>query len=158
VIDGFEFASAGATQQGSLPISEFRRLRDLLATDAGEVRYEVHGQRDARGRPALRVGVQGTLQLKCQRCLEALAFAVDESELLVLAAAQDEIDAQPADVEAPDMVVASDEMAVRDLVEDQLILALPYAPRHEGCEAGAAGEEGGRTSPFAGLRGMLHKN
>jgi hypothetical protein len=41
VIDGFEFASAGATQQGTLPVSEFPRLRDLLASDAGEVAYEV---------------------------------------------------------------------------------------------------------------------
>jgi hypothetical protein len=37
VIDGFEFASAGATQQGVLPLSGFERLRDMLASDQGEV-------------------------------------------------------------------------------------------------------------------------
>jgi hypothetical protein len=37
VIDGFEFASAGAAQQGVWPVSGFARVRELLASDAGEV-------------------------------------------------------------------------------------------------------------------------
>jgi uncharacterized protein len=155
VIDGFEFASAGATQQGSMPISGFSRLRDLLASDAGEVAYKVEGLRDERGRPGLRVGVQGTLQLRCQRCLEAMPYEVNEEDLLVLAATQAEIDADPVDAQAPDRVLAGKQMAVRDLIEDELILALPYAARHEGCKAAA--ETGGRgsISPFAGLRGLI---
>jgi uncharacterized protein len=155
VIDGFEFASAGATQHGVLPLSGFSRLRDLLASDAGEVAYEVEGLRDERGRPSLRVTVRARLQLRCQRCLEAMPFEVDEQELLVLAATPAEIDADPADVQAPDRVLAEKEMQVRDLVEDELILALPYAPRHEGCKAGAARGEGAKVSPFAGLRSLL---
>jgi uncharacterized protein len=157
VIDGFEFALAGATQQGVLPVSGFPRLRDLLASDAGEVAYELKGTRDERGRPSLRLGVRGTLQLRCQRCLEALQFEVSEQELLVLAATQAEIDADPVDAQVPDRVLGSKDMAVRDLVEDELILAVPYAPRHEGCNAarGVDGKQEGKISPFAGLRGMI---
>ena len=158
VIDGFEFASAGSTQQGVLPLSGFPRLRDLLASDAGDVAYEVEGLRDERGRPSLRVAVRASLQLRCQRCLEAMPFAVNERELLVLAATQAEIDADPADPQAPDRVLAGKEMQVRDLVEDQLILALPYAPRHEGCAARAARSEETKVSPFAGLRGLIRKH
>jgi uncharacterized protein len=155
VIDGFEFASAGATQQGSMPLSGFSRLRDLLASDAGEVAYEVKGLRDAQGRPSLRVSVRGMLALRCQRCLEALRFEMDEEELLVLAATQEEIDADPTDPQVPDRVLAGKSMALRELIEDQLILALPYAPRHEKCSAaGAVGDEEG-PSPFAGLRGLF---
>jgi uncharacterized protein len=158
VIDGFEFASAGATQQGTMPIGGFSRLRDQLASDAGEVAYEVHGLRDGRGRPSLRVKVQGILQLRCQRCLEPMRFEVDEDDLLVLAATQAEIEADPADAQAPDRVLASKKMALRDLVEDQLILALPYAPRHEGCSGDAAAEGQEENSPFAGLRGLLRRH
>jgi uncharacterized protein len=155
VIDGFEFATAGATQQGILPLDGFARLRDMLASAAGEVSYAVEGMLDGRGRPALRVKVRGTLQLRCQRCLEALPFAVTSDEMLVLAATQAEIDADPADPSLPDRLLAGEAMSVRNLVEDELILALPYAPRHEACEARAkaAGDE--KVSPFAGLRGML---
>jgi ribosomal protein L32 len=73
---------------------------------------------------------------------------VDATRLLVLAATQAEIDAEPADAHAPDRVVAAKEMAVRELVEDELILALPYAPRHEDCERATAARRR-RISPFA---------
>jgi uncharacterized protein len=156
VIDGFEFASAGATQQGRMPLSGFPRLRDLLASDAGDVAYEVKGLRDALGRPSLRVSVRGTLLLRCQRCLEPLRFEVNEEEMLVLAATQDEIDADPVDAEAPDRVLAGKAMALRALIEDELILAVPGAPRHEDCSVGAAAGNGvEEVSPFAGLRGLL---
>ena len=154
VIDGFEFASAGATREGVLPISGFPRLRDMLASEAGEVAYELRGMRDERGRPALQVSVQGTLELCCQRCLEPLAFEVHAEEMLVLAANVNEIHAEPADAHAPDRVVGGKEMPVRDLIEDELILALPYAPRHEDCSPRAA-HAGERTLPFAGLRGLM---
>ncbi|MBV8031966.1 MAG: DUF177 domain-containing protein [Betaproteobacteria bacterium] len=155
VIDGFEFASAGATQAGRLPVREFPRLRDLLASDAGEVEYEVCGLLDERGRPGLRLAVRGTLELRCRRCLEPVAAKIDEDELLVLASTQEEIDAEPADAELPDRVLASKAMALRDLVEDQIILALPYAPRHEACAAGAAPQDEGKVLPFAGLKGLM---
>jgi uncharacterized protein len=154
VIDGFEFASAGATQQGFLPLTSFPRLRDLLASDAGEIAYVVEGARDARGRPSLRLKVGGALQLRCQRCLEPMAHEVDAESLLVLAATQAELDAEPAQVEGPDRVLGARDMRVAELVEDELILALPLAPRHERC-AGAAVGGGGRRSPFAGLRGLM---
>ena len=156
VIDGFEFASAGATQQGVLPLSGFPRLRDMLASDAGEVAYVVQGVRDARGRPSLRVSVKGTLQLRCQRCLEALPFELRSAELLVLAASRAEIDADPAGAQAPDRLLAEREIAVCDLIEDELILAVPYAPRHERCvEHPEMGDNVRKTLPFAGLKSLM---
>ena len=158
VIDGFEFASAGATQQGVWPLSDFPRLREALASDAGEVAYEINGVRDERGRPSLRVKVRGTLQLRCQRCLEAMPFEVQTDETLVLAATVAEIHDEPADAHAPDRVVAGREMSVRDLIEDELILAVPYAPRHESCNGRAATDADAKASPFAALRGLIRKH
>lgn len=156
VIDGFEFASSGASKQGNWPIGDFPRLGDMLAADTGEVAYEVDGVRDARGRPSLRVRVRGTLQVRCQRCLEAMPLEVQADETLVLAGTLDEIHAEAADAHGADRVVGGKEMLVRDLIEDELILALPYAPRHESCSARPSrGVAGDRTSPFAGLRGLM---
>jgi uncharacterized protein len=155
VIDGFEFASAGAIQQGVWPLSDFQRLRDMLASDEGEVGYRVQGTRDEQGRPALHLRVEGTLQLRCQRCLEPLPFEVRVEDQLVLAATLNEIHAEPADAHAPDRILAGREMPVRELIEDELILALPYAPRHESCEAGAAAQDDRGNSPFARLRGLV---
>ena len=159
VIDGFEFASAGATQQGVWPLADFPRLRDMIATAAGEVAYELSGVRDERGRPALRLQVRGTLPLRCQRCLETMAFEVHTDETLVLAATLEEIHDEPADAHGPNRIVAGREMSLRDLIEDELILAVPYAPRHEDCEVGGQAERTDKVSPFAGLRGLMrHKH
>jgi uncharacterized protein len=155
VIDGFEFASAGATKQGVWPLRNFPRLRDMLARDAGEVRYEINGVRDERGRAALRLQVSGTLELRCQRCLEPMPFEVQTDETLVLAATLDEIHAEPADAQAPDRLVAGKEMALRELIEDELILAVPYAPRHERCVEVRLGDGKEKVLPFAGLRGLM---
>ncbi len=156
VIDGFEFATAGATQEGTLPLSSFPRLQDVLVSNAGEVAYALKGVRDERARPSLQLSARATLQLRCQRCLGPLAHEVRAEALLVLASSQAEIDAEPASVDSPDRVIAGKEMGVRDLVEDELILALPYAPRHEGCEASPTEREV-LSSPFAGLRGMMQR-
>ncbi len=156
VIDGFEFASAGASKEGDWPLGDFPRLRDMLASDAGKVHYSIEGMRDERERPGLRVRISGMLQLRCQRCLEAMAFEVDSDETLVLAGSLAEIHAEPADAHAADRVVAGREMPVRDLVEDELILAVPYAPRHESCTTRPSPDAEAKPSPFAGLRGLLH--
>src|SRR4051794_25599231 len=156
-IDGFEFATAGATQEGTLSISSFPRLQEVLVSDQGEAAYTLSGVRHERGRPSLRLKVRATLGLRCERCLRPLAHEVDTDEILVLAASQAEIDADPVTVDMPSRVVAGKEMAVRQLVEDELILALPYAARHEDCETRPEGHDRAATSPFAGLRGMMQR-
>lgn len=158
VIDGLEFASARASLKGTVPVSGFPRLRDVLALDAGEIAYSINGERDEQGRPALQVSVRGTLQLRCQRCLEAMPYEIELEQRLVLAATQAEIDAERTDPAGPDRVLAGKEMAVRELIEDELILAVPFAPRHENCAAHGVGEVSEAGSPFANLRGLMRKN
>lgn len=156
VIDALEFARAGASLRGSCAVAELGRLREVLYANSGTLEYELHGERDARDRPALRLRLRGALQLVCQRCLGAveLPLAVDAS--LVLAASQAEIDAEPLTADGPDRIVASKSLAVVELIEDELLLAVPYAPRHAQCELqGAAGGEA-KASPFADLGALLH--
>jgi uncharacterized protein len=154
-IDGLDFARTGSKMQGAWPVAELSRLRDALRTDEGTLQYALLGVPQERGYPALRLTVGGTLQLVCQRCLGALEFPLHVDVSLQLAATQAEVDAEPLEAEGPERIVASREMPVRDLVEDEVLLAIPLAPRHERCagrDAGAASEE---NSPFAALRGVV---
>ncbi|HEX5092503.1 MAG TPA: DUF177 domain-containing protein [Burkholderiales bacterium] len=155
LIDGLEFAAAGEQLRGTWPVSEFPRLRDALYDDQGSIAYELRGVRDLQGRPGLALRVTGTMRIACRRCLEAVVVRLDEDTQLWLARTQAEIDAQPVAAEGPDGIVAGREMGVRDLVEDELLLALPYAPRHENCPARGDAAPGTQQSPFAGLRSML---
>lgn len=153
VIDGFDFAESGKVLQGVSPIRDFPRLRDLLHADAGDVEYMVSGNRDREGRPALRIELRGILSLSCRRCLEPLDFPVALDALLTLSRRESEGDEDPVDSDI-ERVVASREMAVRELLEDELLLWVPLAPCHTACVAEpTVGSE--RSSPFANLRGLL---
>lgn len=155
LIDGFEFAAAGGNVRGAWPVSVFPRLRDVLQNDSGSVEYELQGGHDVHGRPRLALYAKARLRLTCQRCLGAVECELEPRSTLLLAATQAEIDAEPITPEMPERVVARRDMAVRDLVEDELLLALPYAPRHEDCAAQGRAAPAGRQMPFATLRGML---
>jgi uncharacterized protein len=129
----------------------------VLISNAGEIDYEVLGTKDDMGRPALQVRVSGPLQLTCQRCLKALPYALRVDATLVLARTEAEVEAQPVEPEGPDRILGSREMAVGTLLEDEVLLAVPFAPRHEQC-AGASGKKSAaQGSPFADLRGLLNR-
>jgi uncharacterized protein len=155
-IDGFEFGGTGGSASGSWAVADLPRLQDLLRSNAGEVSYRIEGTRDSMGRPALEVSVKGVLQLTCQRCLEALPYRFDAQSVLVLARNMAEIEADDAmGVEAPERVLAGREMPVRDMIEDEVLLLVPIAQRHEHCEERPGRAAGRQESPFAGLRGLL---
>jgi uncharacterized protein len=115
----------------------------------------VHGGCDAYGRPRLALRASATLQLTCRRCLGAVECILGAEATLLLAASQAEIDAEPIRADGPEWILAQREMALRDLVEDELLLALPYAPRHGNCPAQDREAPESRHTPLAGLRDML---
>jgi uncharacterized protein len=159
VIDGLEFAKARSRLRGARPVAEFLRLHDALRSAAGNLRYELQGVPEERGRPALHLKVQGELHLTCQRCLGALEFPLRIETSLRLAASQEEVDAEPLETEGPESILAGKEMPVQALVEDEVLLAIPIAPRHEACAGAArnaaADAADARQRPFAGLRGLM---
>ena len=155
VIDGLEFAKTGSRLQGAWPVAEFQRLRDVLRSGPGAVRYVLEGRPDAQGYPALWLKVEGTLPLVCQRCLGPIEYPLRAESLLRLVATQAEMDAAPLEPEGPESIVAGKEMQVRALVEDEVLLAIPLAPRHERCAGGQARPPAGENSPFAALRGLV---
>jgi uncharacterized protein len=159
VIDSLEFARAGQSLSGSLPVSALTRLQDSLVDDLGEVRFEVRGGQDARRRPVLALEISGVLHLQCQRCLGALEYALQRSSTLLLVSGSG---ANSSDLEevTVEWIEASNELDVAGLVEDEILLSLPYAPRHgEGqCPPGARTAEGGdKITAFAKLA-VLKRN
>src|SRR5688572_9557464 len=128
VIDSLEFARAGEEVQGSVSVAQLARLTDSLFDAAGTLSYRLLGGYDAQQRPRLKLSVEGEINLKCQRCLGKLPYSVAvESSLLLLTAGSkseiveiDDLDGIPADVNTD----------VWALVEDEVLLAIPFAARH----------------------------
>lgn len=128
VIDSLEFARTGQKLAGELPIEGLARLRESLYDPAGAIRFEVKGARDARLRPALVLDITGVLHLQCQRCLGMLDFPLRLSNTLLLGRAED---GGGLDEEDAEWIEASETLDVAGLVEDEILLGLPYSPRHE---------------------------
>lgn len=158
VIDGLEFARTGALLRGEFPVADMPRLRSSVHSDQAILAYELRGVPEVRGKPALKLKIDGTLQLACQRCLEAMDWPLRAAATLELAPSEAALEGEPLEAEGPEVVVAGKEMPVLELVEDEVLLALPLAPRHERCAAGAAAKAPERASPFARLRGMVDES
>jgi DUF177 domain-containing protein len=154
LIDGMEFARSGARLSGDWPVADFPRLQGVVRAGT-TLHYELQGIPEGLGRPALRLHATGTLHLTCQRCLDAFEHLLEVEALLLLFGSESDLAAVPVDPEGPDCIVATKEMAVRDLIEEEVLLAIPYAPRHDGCRAGAGAAGAPRTRPFADLRARL---
>jgi uncharacterized protein len=152
-VDSLEFARGGKTLNGKLQIADLDRLRDRLASTDGALEYDLIGHADDNGRPSLHCRVRGTLDLFCQRCLQPMAWKVELDSDLVLAMSEDELAEDEEDPGAPDRLLARKDMKVRELVEDELLLAWPMAPRHpEGqCKPSVPEESGEAVSPFTAL-------
>ena len=127
LIDAMEFAGNGRGIRGEIPFKELSRLDDMLLDSAGTLAYVVQGAR-ANDRNVLEVSLSGVVHLRCQRCLGDLEFPIKVSSRLKLASAE-ELDAVDEDDE-DEYIEAVSQLDVIELVEDELLLSLPFSPKH----------------------------
>jgi uncharacterized protein len=155
VIDSLEFARRHGTLSGRLQLSStLPRLAEVLFDASGSLDYEVSGE-TAGGEAFLAVKLEGSLPLICQRCLGALVFAlsVRSRMMLVEPGSPWPEDGQVGGLEdeACDAIEASRELDLSPLLEEEILLALPIAPRHELCEPPVATTASKEASPFVQL-------
>ncbi len=121
--------------QGSWPLAALTRLAEgFSAAPDGSARWALEGSTQHPAGSAVQLWVRLTAQavvpLQCQRCLGPLVqhLQVDRSIRFV----HGEDLAAKLDEETEDDVMSLPAaLDVQDLVEDELILALPIVPRHE---------------------------
>ena len=153
IIDAFEFARTGRVLDGTISLVEFPRLLDMLHEFEGELHVRIEGQTDEERKSWLLVAGSGVVVLKCQRCLERLGFpVVIHSRLQLRVGDVTEIAwSEALDDDAYDIIPASQPLAVKDLVEDEVILLLPVSPMHDVCVLPKSGANDQKPSPFAVL-------
>jgi len=153
-IDSVDFARNGKEMHGEIAVSALSRLADMLAKSGGSLTYIVRGYQEA-DRDMLEVSLQGTCTLRCQRCLSELEYPVNMVSRLQLLPA-DKLDATEEDDDV-DAIEAEPRLDVLALIEEELLLGLPFAPRHaEGGCAPATNDLQQKASPFAVLAGLKH--
>lgn len=166
-IDPRRFAREQASASGSVAAETLPRLADVLSasTVPGQqgnmIHYRIAGFVTPKDQPALRIELSGELGLRCQRCLERLDFPLAVQREVVLVAGTDEFAPSADEQESVDIIPAVSRMDLRELVEEEILLALPLAPRHAAgeCEVSATGQSPpgqADASAFAALARLKH--
>jgi len=151
-IDSVDFARNGREIRGEIAVSELSRLGDLLAKPDGLLTYIVNGFREGDS-DMLGISLLGACTLRCQRCLGELKYPVDMTSRLLLLPA-DRLDEVEDDDEV-DAIEAVPRLDVLALIEEELLLGLPFAPMHPDGEcAPATNGLQQKASPFAVLAGL----
>jgi uncharacterized protein len=163
-LDVKAFAEEGGVLTGQEPLRSHERLlaetqgrgseSPVTWSAAGEVRNPRH----VHPQLWLHLKAGALLSLTCQRCLTPVEVpvAVDRSFRFVadedMAAAQD-------DASEEDVLAISQAFDLVQLVEDELLMEMPLAPRHETCppvhvtvaDEGFEGSSARHENPFAAL-------
>jgi uncharacterized protein len=93
----------------------------------GEAEVELAFASDPHGRCAITGGIAAEVRLLCQRCLEPYPLQVAVDVALVVVSPTD---GEPELAAGFEPLAESGRVALRDLVEDEIILALPLVARH----------------------------
>jgi uncharacterized protein len=157
VIDSRAFAREARSLQGELPIAELTRVLDLLVDSAGYLQYRIDGSMAARNRPQLLLQLDGALSVRCQRCLEGIVYPVKVRSVLEFVNDGEELTQEEIEDDTRDFLPAQSELDVVALIEEELILDSPSAPRHESCVLPDTGQGTDRSSPFSVLQGFSGK-
>lgn len=158
-IEPLRLAEVGRAFRGEVALSRLSRLAPDLRSQAGTLEVELHFGLDERRVYVLTGCIRGSLELTCQRCLEPVTIPLDIRLKLGIVSSEEEADRLPEGYEM--LLTGRDPIVVSDLVEDEVILALPLIPRHsDAAECGAlsrAAERERKVSPFDVLKELKHK-
>jgi len=122
-IDPWRELERGMEYSGDVQLAKFDRLASLLAEDEGQVNYLIQFGRDEVRRPFIDLKVDAIYSLTCQRSLEVFSYPVEISTRLGVVESEGMVDSLPEDWEP--VVVADGYFRLSDIIEEELILAVP---------------------------------
>jgi uncharacterized protein len=165
------FVSDNAKLEGIIPLQRFERLIALLEDEAGEVEAKLEFRKERKHRSLVIGQLRTQVSMICQSCMLPAPIALEATLRVVVVNSEEALAALHED---DDGLVCKDELILLvDLLEDELMLALPMVGKHmEGeCQAEtvvnsqpaneqgvepvvSAGASKDTYRPFAGLAGL----
>jgi uncharacterized protein len=157
LINTHEFIRQSLEVHGKIRASEIPAIQDSLfaSQDTGEVEYSLSGDAERSGKPAIRLHLTGNIKLCCQRCLGGMTYPLASSTWFEVVADESVIPELDEDDEV-DYLIASTQFDVEALVEEEIVLSLPLAPKHEegACIGAADSITLQKQNPFKVLEGL----
>ncbi len=165
-INSLDFARSDKELCGAVSWMKMSRLKDVLANsefnNTSKLDFIVRGYLDKANRPTLALTLSGACHLCCQRCMLQVLYSVNLTKKLLLVTAGElnnlAIVDEPAEI---DYIPINAHLDVLDLLEEEFLLSLPFAPKHDigTCDASGTSKETnfGERKPFAMLANLQLK-
>lgn len=156
-INNLEFASRQEKLIAAFPLSALERLTETLdlrgkKAQSTLIQFELTGNLEQFRQPSLHLRIETKLPLICQRCLEEMQICLDLNfDYLIDDTAIQGID----EADAVDWLEVDNAMNLHALIEDELLLAVPFAPMHETDCGKLTMRSGEKLNPFAILKGKI---
>jgi len=157
-VDPVAFAEKRGHLVGRLAIGDLDRIAPMVKNLDGYVDLDLQFGKQGR-LPLIEGRVAAQLVLECQCCLGPMEWNIDSKVRLGIVESVDAALLLPEDTEA--LIVEPDsEVLLADIVQDELLLAIPVIPQHDDChlpgETPAPVEA--RRNPFASLADLKLKS
>ena len=157
-VDAWRMVQARRLFSGVLPLSALPRLSADLANSDGDVRFELEFGTDEFGTAFLHVRADAALPLVCQRTLDSFVHPAHVDARLGLITREEDEAGLPPGYEP--LLIGDGSLHPADVIEDELILAVPLVPVKPGSEPvehswgddEAEQEQAQRPNPFAALK------
>jgi uncharacterized protein len=160
-IDPFRYAEQSLGLSGVVNIADMQRLSGM-GLNGAPVAVELQFGVDEQDITFLKGRLKAKLTLQCQRCMEPFIYEIISDFVLGIANTLDEANALPEQYEPA--IAKEGNLALRELIEDEIILNLPIIPKHEpeDCKvklplADSGWEQGKGENPFHVLESLKRK-
>lgn len=165
--DFVKLADAQTELEYSIPVSELPGVGESVAAGGGPLQARLVFGRE-QGLPVVDIDVSGAVRLQCQRCMRGFEQPLDLHSRVVLLLTEQDADRAPPSLET--FLAQEGRVSAAALVSEEVLLAIPLAPRHEdqaqcavetaaatAAPAAEVAEEAGTRRPFAELQALLKK-
>ena len=121
-------AGTEAAVDFSIPLAELPRVSRELSGPDGEAIGKVRFSRQL-GQAVADLEVSAQPEVVCQRCMQPMRWPVSVKSRIALVSDYAAADRVPEGLEV--FLVEADSVSVRDLVDEEVLLALPHVARHD---------------------------
>ena len=121
-------AARGAEVSGTVSSEDLPRLTSAGVRLADLAHVTLRLSKDEAGRAVVDARVNTTVVLQCQRCLQDMSWPLATSTLMACVWKDEEAATLPARYEP---LLIQENANLRDIAEEELLLALPAFPLHE---------------------------
>lgn len=153
-INNLDFARANTQiTSDTLDFAGMPRLQAALSdgNKTGQAIFSLQGYVNKYPIPSIVVDIQADITVDCQRCMSPINLPITlEFEYLIT-----DTEPEQEELSGMDWLEVETKMDIAQLIEDELLLAIPFAPVHEYDCGDVASHQEKKESPFAVLKGKF---